>query len=110
MANGKVIKFGESAQEKIIEGVELAANAIARTLGPAGRGVSLGLDFGAPEITRDGASVAKFITFSDPMLNQGAQLVKKAASLTEDSAGDGTSSCSILTKELCKKGQRAIKT
>ena len=110
MANGKVIKFGESAQEKIIEGVELAANAIARTLGPAGRGVSLGLDFGAPEITRDGASVAKFITFLDPMLNQGAQLVKKAASLTEDSAGDGTSSSSILTKELCKKGQRAIKT
>ena len=110
MSNGKVIKFGESAQEKIIEGVELAADAIARTLGPAGRGVSLGLDFDAPEITRDGASVAKFITFSDPMLNQGAQLVKKAASLTEDSAGDGTSSCSILTKELCKKGQRAIRT
>ena len=106
---GKVINLGGNAQERIIEGVERAASAIQRTLGPSGKCVSISNEYGAPEITRDGATVAKSIQFSDPELNQGALLVRKAASLTEEQAGDGTSSCSILTRELCKKGQRHLK-
>lgn len=106
---GKVINLGGNAQERIIEGVERASSAIQRTLGPSGKCVSISNEYGAPEITRDGATVAKSIQFSDPELNQGALLVRKAASLTEEQAGDGTSSCSILTRELCKKGQRHLK-
>jgi len=106
---GKIINLGGNAQERIIEGVERAASAIQRTLGPSGKCVSISNEYGAPEITRDGATVAKSIQFSDPELNQGALLVRKAASLTEEQAGDGTSSCSILTRELCKKGQRHLK-
>ena len=106
---GKVINLGGNAQERIIDGVERAASAIQRTLGPSGKCVSISNEYGAPEITRDGATVAKSIQFSDPELNQGALLVRKAASLTEEQAGDGTSSCSILTRELCKKGQRHLK-
>lgn len=106
---GKIINLGGNAQERIIEGVEKAANAIQRTLGPSGKCVSISNEFGAPEITRDGATVAKSIQFSDPELNQGALLVRKAAALTEEQAGDGTSSTSILTRELCKRGQRYLK-
>ena len=106
---GKVINLGGNAQERIIDGVERAASAIQRTLGPSGKCVSISNEYGAPEITRDGATVAKSIQFSDPELNQGALLVRKAAALTEEQAGDGTSSCSILTRELCKKGQRHLK-
>lgn len=106
---GKIINLGGNAQERIIEGVERAASAIQRTLGPSGKCVSISNEYGAPEITRDGATVAKSIQFSDPELNQGALLVRKAAALTEEQAGDGTSSCSILTRELCKKGQRHLK-
>ena len=107
---GKVIKFGGSAQDKIIQGVDYAASAISRTLGPAGRCVSISGDFGAPEVTRDGATVAKSIQFSEPLLNQGALLLRKASSLTEELVGDGTSTVSILVNELCNKGRRHLKT
>ena len=107
---GKIVLMGSDAQDGIIEGVIKASNAIARTLGPSGKAVVIASNFGAPEITRDGATVAKSIEFSDKLLDQGAQLVRKAASLTEEEAGDGTSSSSILTRELCIKGQRALKT
>lgn len=107
---GKILKSGVEAQNGIIEGIKCSVDAIARTLGPSGKGVMIASDFGAPEITRDGATVAKSIMFSDKMMDQGAQLVRKAASLTEDEAGDGTSSCSILTREFCIKGQKALRT
>jgi chaperonin GroEL len=108
---GKIIDFGSSAQEKIIEGVEKAANAIKITLGPAGKCVAISGEWegGIPEVTRDGVTVAKSISFSDPALNQGALLLRKASSLTEESVGDGTSSVSILVSELCKKGQKHLK-
>lgn len=106
---GKEIKHGTSAQEGIIKGVVKTVDAIKTTIGPAGKGVAI-INMSIPEITRDGATVAKSIQLSDPIENIGAQMVKKAATLTEDQAGDGTSSTSILIKELCLKGQKAIQT
>lgn len=105
---GKVIV---NSQEKVIEGVIKTADTIKTTLGPSGKAVAISQNFGeVPEISRDGATVAKSISFKDQAMNMGAQLVKKAASLTEQQAGDGTSSTSILVKELCVKGQKAVQT
>lgn len=111
--SGKVINSGLESQAKIIEGVKKAVDAIKVTLGPSGKAVAINIDAmvnDAPEISRDGATVAKSISFSDQSLNMGAQLVKKAASLTEGQVGDATSSCSILIDEFCRKGQRYLKT
>ena len=99
---GKVINHGMSTQSKMIEGVVRTADAIKTTLGPSGKCVAVSNDFGIPDITRDGATVAKSISFSDPVVNMGAELLKKAASRTEEMAGDSTSTCSILTKEFCQ--------
>lgn len=106
--DGKILDFGSESQQKVIKGVTLAVKAVEKTLGPSGKCVAINSGFGAPEITRDGATVIKSISFSDQELNMGAQLVKKAASLTESMCGDATSTCSILIRELCEKGQRAI--
>ena len=100
-----------NSQEKVIEGVIKTADTIKTTLGPSGKAVAINQSFGeVPEISRDGATVAKSISFKDQAMNMGAQLIKKAASLTEQQAGDATSSTSILTKELCVKGQKAVQT
>lgn len=109
---GKIINQGISAQSEIIKGVEKTVNAIKTTLGPSGKAVAinLGVVNDAPEITRDGATVAKSISFKDQSMNMGAQLIKKAASLTEEQAGDGTTTTSILVKEFCERGQRYLKT
>ena len=108
MAEGKIIYKGN---EKVIEGVVKAANTIKTTLGPAGKAVAIFNGTGvSPEVSRDGATVAKSISFKDDALDLGAQLVRSAASLSETSAGDGTSTCSILIKEFVEKGQRAIRT
>ena len=103
----KIIKTGSQCQKKIIEGVNKAADAIARSLGPSGKGIAF-TDGYSVNITRDGATIAKQIQFSDQEENFGAELVKKAASMTEDQAGDGTSSTSILIREFCNRGQRAV--
>lgn len=108
--SGKVINHGMDTQTKMVEGVVRVADAIKTTLGPSGKCVAISNDFGTPEITRDGATVAKSLQFSDPIVNMGAQLVKKAASRTEEQAGDSTSTCSILTKEFCIRGQRSLNT
>ena len=109
MATGKKIEMGQSAQAKVIDGVKKAVDSIKVTLGPAGKSVAIANDFGgSPEITRDGATVAKTITLSDPEMNIGAQLVKSAAQLTEEQAGDSTSTTAILIKEMCLKGQKAL--
>ena len=105
---GKTLNFGSESQKKVIKGVTLSVQAVEKTLGPSGKCVAINSGFGAPEITRDGATVIKSIAFSDQAMNMGAQLVKKAASLTESQCGDATSTCSILIRELCLKGQRAI--
>lgn len=107
--SGKIIEKGFEAQEKIIKGVVKAAEAIETTLGPAGRCVAIDGMTG-PEITRDGATVAKSISFKDKYMNMGANLLRKAAARTEEQAGDSTSTVSILTKEFCLKGQKYIRT
>ena len=106
MAEGKIIYTGN---ERVIEGVVKTANAIKTTLGPAGKAVAIYGDLG-PDVSRDGATVAKSISFKDSAMNLGAQLVRSAASLSESLSGDGTSTSSILIKELVIKGQRAAKT
>lgn len=106
MADRKIILKGN---EKVIEGVVKAADTIKTTLGPAGKAVAISGDFG-PEVSRDGATVAKSISFGDDALNLGAQLVRDAASQSESLSGDGTSTCSVLIKELVVKGQRAIRS
>lgn len=108
MAEGKIINSGLTSQAEIIEGIVKSANAIKTTMGPSGKCVAINQMTG-PEITRDGATVAKSISFKDQSKNIGAQLVRKAASLTEDQAGDGTSTTSVLIKEFCEKGQKALK-
>lgn len=108
--SGKIIKRGTDAQSKIIEGVVEAANAIKTTLGPSGKCVAISNSSMClePEITRDGATVAKSISFSDPAKNMGAALLRKAATLTESEAGDSTSTTAILIKEFCEKGQKIL--
>ena len=106
MAEGKLIYTGNA---RVIEGVVKTANAIKTTLGPAGKAVAISGDLG-PEVSRDGATVAKSISFKDDAMNLGAQLVKQAASLSESLSGDGTSTSSILIKELVVKGQKAVET
>ena len=104
----KEVNF-KNVQKKVVDGVVIAANAIEKTLGPSGKCVAILNDsFGNVEITRDGATVAKSISLKDKEKSIGAELVKKAASLTEDQAGDGTSSTSILIKEICLRGQKAV--
>lgn len=107
---GKIIEIGSNAQESIIKGVEKTADAIKVTLGPSGHCVAIeGVMGMPPEVTRDGATVAKSIKLSNGAENIGAELVKKAASLTEEEAGDSTSTTAILIKELCLSGQKYIK-
>lgn len=110
--SGKIIKNGSDAQLEIIKGVVDAANAIKTTLGPSGKCVAISNASMTvePEITRDGATVAKSISFSNPYMNMGASLLRKAAALTESQAGDSTSTCSVLIKEFCEKGQKFVKS
>lgn len=104
---GKIIKKG---QEKIIKGVNKATEAVKVTLGPAGHSVAISTDFGAVDASRDGANILKSINFKDQEENIGAQLVKKASTLTESEAGDSTTTTAILTNELVMKGQKAVQT
>lgn len=110
MAEEKIIKHGSSTQDEIIKGVVSAVEAIKTTLGPSGKCVAITNSFGDPTITRDGATVSKSISFKDPLKNMGAILVKNASTKTEQAAGDGTSTVSILTGEMVIKGQKAIST
>lgn len=104
----KIIKGFES-QSRIVEGVVDAVSAIETTIGPSGRCVAIENIHIGPEITRDGATVAKSITFKDGAKNIGAQLVRKAAELTESFAGDATSTTSVLIKEFCQVGQKVLR-
>lgn len=104
----KIVIKGEEARNRVLDGVIETAEAISTTLGPAGRFVAIENSMVGPEISRDGATVAKSISFSDGAKNTGAMLVRKAATLTEDLVGDGTSTTSCLIEEFCKKGNRVI--
>src|SRR3982750_2238739 len=100
----KQIKFGEEARQKLSIGVNTLAKAVVTTLGPRGRNVALDKKWGAPNVVHDGVSVAKEIELQDPFENMGAQLVKEAASKTNDVAGDGTTTATLLAQSIVGAG------
>lgn len=104
----KKIEFDSNAREGIKRGVDALANAVKVTLGPRGRNVILGKSFGAPQVTKDGVTVAKEIELEDNLENMGAQLVKEVASKTNDIAGDGTTTATILAQSIVKEGIKNV--
>ena len=104
----KDVKFGDSARKKMLVGVNVLADAVKATLGPKGRNVVLAKSFGAPTITKDGVSVAKEIELADKFENMGAQMVKEVASRTNDNAGDGTTTATVLAQALIREGAKAV--
>ena len=104
----KEIKFDSEARDLLRQGVDELANAVKVTLGPKGRNVVIDRSFGAPQITKDGVTVAKEIELSDPTMNMGAQLVKEVASKTNDDAGDGTTTATILAQSIVNVGLKNV--
>ena len=104
----KEVKFSADAREKLLRGVDILANAVKVTLGPKGRNVVIEKSFGAPRITKDGVSVAKEIELEDKFENLGAQLVREVASKTNDLAGDGTTTATVLAQAIVKEGAKAV--
>ena len=104
----KILKFDEDARRGLEAGVDKLADAVKVTLGPKGRNVVLGKKFGAPTITNDGVSIAREIELDDPFENMGAQLVKEVATKTNDVAGDGTTTATVLAQALIKEGLRNV--
>jgi chaperonin GroEL len=105
---GKRILFGVDARTKIREGVDILADAVKVTLGPRGRNVAFERSFGAPQVTKDGVSVAKEIELSDKLQNMGAQMVREVASRTADVAGDGTTTATILAQAIFREGNKYV--
>lgn len=99
-ASGKAVKFGVEGRALMLQGVDMLADAVQVTLGPKGRNAILDQPFGAPKITKDGVTVAKHIEFKDRFQNMGAQLVRQVASKTNDLAGDGTTTATVLTRAI----------
>ena len=104
----KDIKFGDSARQKLLAGVNVLADAVRVTLGPKGRNVILDKSFGAPTVTKDGVSVAKEIELEDKFENMGAQMVKEVASQTSDIAGDGTTTATVLAQSILNGGFKSV--
>ena len=96
----KEVKFSDAARQGMLAGVNILADAVKVTLGPKGRNVVLDKSFGAPTVTKDGVSVAKEIQLEDAVENMGAQMVKEVASNTNDSAGDGTTTATVLAQAI----------
>ena len=104
----KEVKFGTDARDRILRGVNILADAVKTTLGPKGRNVVIDKSFGAPRITKDGVTVAKEIELSDKFENMGAQMVKEVASRTNDEAGDGTTTATVLAQAIVREGMKAV--
>ena len=104
----KIILFGEEARAKVLRGVDTLANAVKVTLGPRGRNVVLDKSFGSPTVTKDGVSVAKEIELEDKFENMGAQMVKEVASKTSDTAGDGTTTATVLAQSIFREGSKMV--
>ena len=104
----KDVKFGRDARERIIRGVDILADAVKVTLGPKGRNVVIEKSFGAPRITKDGVSVAKEIELKDKFENLGAQMVREVASKTNDAAGDGTTTATVLAQAIVREGMKSV--
>ena len=104
----KQIMFDETARRKVVQGVEKLARAVKVTMGPAGKNVIIEKSFGGPQVTKDGVTVAKEIELEDPFENMGAKLVREVASKTNDIAGDGTTTATVLAEAIVKSGQRFL--
>ena len=104
----KEVKFGADARQKMLDGVDVLANAVKATLGPKGRNVVLDKSFGAPRITKDGVTVAKEIELNEKFENMGAQMVREVASKANDNAGDGTTTATVLAQAIVKEGAKAV--
>src|SRR5207237_1962100 len=104
----KEVKFHSDARERMLRGVDILANAVRVTLGPKGRNVVLDKSFGAPRITKDGGTVAKEIELEDKFENMGAQMVREVAQKTNDQAGDGTTTATVLAHAIVKEGAKAV--
>jgi len=104
----KDVKFGTDARNLMLEGVNILADAVKVTLGPKGRNVVLDKSFGSPRITKDGVSVAKEIELEDKLMNMGAQMVKEVASKTNDTAGDGTTTATVLAQAIVREGLKSV--
>jgi chaperonin GroEL len=104
----KEVKFSQDARDRMLRGVDILANAVKVTLGPKGRNVVLDKSFGAPRITKDGVTVAKEIELEDKFENMGAQMVREVASKTSDTAGDGTTTATLLAHAIVREGAKAV--
>src|SRR5947199_3836133 len=104
----KQIEFNEEARRSLKRGVDAVANAVKATMGPKGRNVALDRKYGAPTVTHDGVTVAKEIELQDPFENMGAQLLKEAATKTNDVAGDGTTTATVLAQAIVHEGLRNV--
>src|SRR5579884_1840037 len=104
----KEVKFSVEARDRMLRGVDILANAVKVTLGPKGRNVVIEKSFGSPRITKDGVTVAKEIELKDKFENMGAQMVKEVASKTNDLAGDGTTTATVLAQAIVREGAKAV--
>ena len=104
----KDVKFSRDARERILKGVDILADAVKVTLGPKGRNVVIDKSFGAPRITKDGVTVAKEIELKDKFENMGAQMVREVASKTNDTAGDGTTTATVLAQAIVREGMKSV--
>ena len=102
----KIIMFEQQARDKILKGVNIMADAVKSTLGPRGRNAILEKSWGAPNVTKDGVTVAKEIELEDKFENLGAQMLKEVASKTSDVAGDGTTTATVLAQAICREGMQ----
>ena len=106
--SSKIVTFGDASRNKLVEGVNILANAVRTTLGPKGRNVVIEKSYGSPIITKDGVTVAKEIVLEDKLQNMGAQMVKEVASKTADNAGDGTTTATVLAQSIIKEGMKFV--
>jgi len=104
----KQVVFGRDAREEMLKGVNVLANAVKVTLGPKGRNVVIDKSFGAPRITKDGVTVAKEIELEEKFENMGAQMIREVASKTNDIAGDGTTTATVLAQSIVQEGIKAV--
>src|ERR1700729_375441 len=104
----KDVKFGAEAREKMLRGIDILADAVQVTLGPKGRNVVIDKSYGAPRTTKDGVAVAKEIELADKFENMGAQMVREVASKTNDIAGDGTTTATVLAQSIVREGAKAV--
>src|SRR6202165_5612474 len=106
--SAKEVRFGGDARQRMLRGVDILANAVKVTLGPKGRNVVLDKSYGAPRITKDGVTVAKEIELEDKFENMGAQMVREVAQRTNDMAGDGTTTATLLAQSIIKEGAKSV--